>query len=143
MFVDRSSDAPRRLFVRLDPGEEVMSSLAAILQTHSQNVSGQITGIGTVRRAALGYYDLERRQYLRREVPGDMELVSFVGNVTWLDGRPFVHAHAVLSGPDFVPLAGHLFQAEIAATGEFCCVEGGGFLRREEDQATGLKLVVG
>jgi hypothetical protein len=144
MFVDRSSDAPRRLFVRLDPGEEVMSTLAEILQAHQQYISaGQIIGIGTVRKAVLGYFDLARRQYLRREVPGDMELASFVGNVTWMDGRPFVHAHVVLSGPDFVPQAGHLFQAEIAATGEFCYVEGGMPLRREEDQATGLKLVVG
>ncbi len=143
MFVDRSPDAPRRLFVRLDPGEEVMSTLAGIIQTHGDGASGQITGIGTVRKAVLGYYDLEKRQYLRREIPGDMELVSFVGNVTLLDGEPFVHAHAVLSGPDFVPHAGHLFQAEIAATGEFWCVEGGAFLRREEDKATGLKLVAG
>lgn len=144
MFVDRSSNAPRRLFMRLDPGEEVMSTLAAILEKHGAYISsGGITGIGTVRKAVLGYYDLARREYLRREVPEEMELVSFVGNVTYVDGKPFVHAHAVLSGPDFAPLAGHLFQAEIAATGEFFYVEGGERLKREEDRATGLKLIVG
>ena len=105
--------------------------------------AGGITGIGSVREAVLGYYDESRREYLRREVPGDMELISFVGNVTWLDGKPFVHAHAVLSGADFAPIAGHLFQAEIAATGEFFFVEGGKPLKREEDGAKGLKLIVG
>ena len=144
MFVDRSSNAPRRLFIRLDPGEEVIATLAALLEEQGAYISaGSITGIGSVRNAELGFFDSAKGAYARRTLQEEMELVSFVGNVSWLDGKPFVHAHAVLSGAEFRPFAGHLFAAEIAVTGEFFYVEGGRKLKREEDRARGLKLIVG
>ncbi len=39
MFIDRSSNAPRRLFIRLDPGEEVLATLAALLEQQGASVS--------------------------------------------------------------------------------------------------------
>lgn len=128
--------------VRLDPGEEVLSTLAAFCAREGVG-SASLAGIGAVRDAELGYFEGARREYLRRELPGEHELCSFSGNLTWRDGEPFVHAHVVLAGADFVPLAGHLFRATISATGEFWIGKGGVKVVRELDAATGLKLIAG
>ncbi len=144
MFVKVAEEDCRRVFVRLDPGEELVSALGEALASLGPPLeSGSVTGIGSVRRAVLGYYDLGQKKYLKQQFDEVLELVCLAGNVSLLDGRPFVHAHAVLSGPDYLTRAGHLFQAEIAATGELWVWEGGLRLARREDPFTGLKLISG
>jgi len=128
--------------VRLDPGEEVRASLTTFLER--EGVGGAtISGIGAVRDATLGYYDGTRGEYLRRELAGDHEVCSFSGNLAWVEGKPFLHAHVVLSGADFATVGGHLFEATIAATGEFWVTTLGARVERTLDQARGLKLISG
>jgi hypothetical protein len=102
---------------------------------------GSVTGIGAVMNTTLGYFDLHTKEYRQRVFPEDMELVSLTGNITRVDGAPFVHAHAVLSGEDFVAHAGHLFSAEIAVTGELFITPAAVRITRALDQRTGLKLM--
>jgi hypothetical protein len=61
-------------------------------------------------------------------LPDVWELVSFQGNVVLKDGLPFIHAHVTLSDHDLNTKGGHLFEATVAAVGEF-------FLRREDSTA--------
>lgn len=102
--------------------------------------AGWISAIGTVQRAVLGYYDHERGQYRRIPVEGLMEVVSCQGNVSLKDGRPFVHLHIVLSGPDGETVAGHLFESTVFV-GEFWLQEAiGPDLERRPDARSGLAL---
>jgi uncharacterized protein len=128
-------------FLRLDPGEDVLKTLTDFLRT--EEIGGAIlSGIGTLRKTILGYFDLPRQTYLKREYPEDVELVAFSGNVTTVDGGPFVHAHVLISGSDFTAQGGHLFGGEIAVTGEFFVWPTGGRIQRALDERSGLKLVV-
>jgi uncharacterized protein len=133
---------PPVCFVRLDPGDDLLGSLIEVVR-REQITAAAISGIGTVRKTTLGYFDVQRREYLKRELPEVLELVSLQGNLTWVDREPFIHAHVVVSGPDFLAHAGHLFQAEIAVTGEFFLACGGAPLARELDARSGLRLIVG
>ncbi len=126
--------------LRLDPGEEIMESLAAYLQ--SAGIEGAaITGIGAVKESTIGYFDLHKREYRNLEIPGDMELVSFMGSLTWADGEPVIHAHVTLSGEDYIAKSGHLFSAVIAVTGEFWIQPTGMKIERALNERTGLKLI--
>lgn len=137
-----SAGKPRWMFLRLNSGEELITRIQQELQAQQPPwPSALISGIGSVRKAELGYYRLDRKEYLRREFPEVMELVSLSGNVSWLEGRPFVHAHAVLGGEDFRTAAGHLFRAEVAATAEIFLEETELSLTRRPDATTGLKLL--
>ncbi len=128
--------------VRLDPGEEVCGTLAAFLGREGVG-SASIAGLGAVRGAVLGYFDGARREYLRRELPGEHELCSLTGNLSYRDGEPFVHAHAVLAGADFAVSGGHLFEATISATGEFWIATSEARIERKLDEASGLRLISG
>ena len=128
--------------VRLDPGEEILSTLTKFI-TDEEIAGGAITGIGAIRNTTIGYFDLHRKEYSKRRFSDDMELVNLTGNVTWVEGEPFVHAHVTISGSDFVAHSGHLFDAEIAVTGEFHLYPTDRRILRAQDERTGLKLIDG
>ena len=54
-----------------------------------------------------------------------------------MDGRPFVHAHAILGGRDFRAVAGHLREAEILAAGEVVLTVLPGKIVRKRDEKSG------
>jgi predicted DNA-binding protein with PD1-like motif len=129
-----------RLLVRLDRGEEVLASLAALCS--EQGIAcASLTGIGAVRDAELGYYDLESFTYATRSVPEVCELVSLVGNVALVDGAPFVHAHATLGDRELRLVGGHLVRATVAVTAEIFLDVHEGELERALDPEVRLKLL--
>ena len=126
--------------VRLDRGEGVTESLTAFLKEREIR-GGWLSGIGGVENAELGFYDLASRTYRRRRVEGTVELIHYAGNITMLDGEPFIHAHAVVSGADFRPLSGHFFEARVAVTGEFVIRPAAWGAKRGLDDVVGLNLI--
>ena len=126
--------------IRLDPGEEIIENLSAFVE--KRNIGGgSISGIGAVLDTTLGYFDLHQKIYDRKVYADDMELVSFVGNISWIDGKPMVHAHASLSGPDYQVVGGHLFSATVAVTGEFYLYPIDERIERAPDPRSGLNLI--
>lgn len=98
------------LVVSLEKGDPLRSSIESLAA--AENVpSARVTAIGAVEDAELGFYDLGRKEYLRRSFPGILELVSLEGSITVKDGKPFLHAHVAIAGSDFIAHGGHLFDA--------------------------------
>lgn len=126
--------------VRLERGEEVTSALTHFLAEKAIH-AGMITGLGGVGEAELGFYDLKAKTYLRRRIEGNLELVNYLGNITLVDGKPFIHAHAVVSGPDYQAYSGHFFGARVTITGEFIIRPADWEVKRTLDEFTGLKLM--
>lgn len=126
--------------VRLDRGEEVTEILERFLGKEGIH-AGTVSGLGGVRNVELGYYDLPSKTYRRQRQPGNLELIHYGGNITLLEGKPFIHAHAVVSGPDFKPYSGHFFGAEVTLTGEFVVRPADWKVNRLPDDYTGLKLM--
>ena len=81
--------------------------------------SGWIAGLGAVYDIELGYYDLNKKDYIKKRFKGEYEIASLAGNVTFLNDGYFVHTHTTICDSSFRALGGHLFDAKISATGEF------------------------
>jgi predicted DNA-binding protein with PD1-like motif len=126
--------------VRLERGEEITQTMEGFLQEEGIQ-GGVVTGIGGIEEAELGFYDLKMKTYIRKKIPGYLELIHYGGNITLVEGLPFIHAHAVVSGPDFSTQAGHFFNAKVAITGEFVVRTADWEVRRFLDELTGLKLM--
>ena len=103
--------------IRLDRGEEVISVLTRLCRDRGIECA-RLSGIGAVKDAELGYYDLAELSYVTRTIPDICELVSLQGNVALVDGKPFVHAHASLGNRNLELLGGHLAKATVAVTVE-------------------------
>jgi hypothetical protein len=128
-----------RVFIRLEMGDEVHPSLVQIAE-REQIFGGWLSGIGAASEVELGYYDLERKDYDRLRMEGDVEIASASGTLGLVDGRPFVHLHAVVSDRRCETRGGHLFRALTAATLEFVLLVSDSAIERTRDEATGLNL---
>jgi len=126
--------------VRCDMGDEVVSALTAFAAENGIN-SGTVIGIGAVRDVTLGYFDLLKKEYVKREFDGIYELLSLSGNYAKKNADTILHCHAVISDIHFNVYGGHLFRGAVAITGEFYIRPGGEEIYRCPDEATGLNLI--
>jgi uncharacterized protein len=104
--------------------------------------SGQLTGIGAFESATVGWFDLAARDHRRIEVDEQVEVVSFLGELTL--GPPASNeptALAVLGRSDGSPDGGHLLAGRVRPTLEVVITEAPTELRRRHDPATGLALI--
>jgi predicted DNA-binding protein with PD1-like motif len=89
----------------------------------------------------LGFFDRARRDYARRVIREQVEVVSLLGNVALDAGEPRVHVHAVVARHDGGALGGHLLGGTVDPTLEVVIVESPTTLHRKTDPATGLALL--
>ena len=130
----------RTYAVVFDPGDEVVRGLEDVARAESLSAA-HLTAIGAFRAVTLGFFDLERRDYLRNAVNEQCEVVSLVGNIAVDGERRKIHAHAVVGRRDGSTLGGHLLEAWVEPTLEVVIVEAPSHLRRRKDPRTGLPLL--
>jgi predicted DNA-binding protein with PD1-like motif len=105
--------------VRLDRGEEAVEKLTSFAV--AQKIPcGVLQGIGAVNNLELGYFDTRTGKYRRRRIRKTVEVVNLTGNISYLNKKPFIHAHITVADSDQKLLGGHLFQATVAVTLEIC-----------------------
>jgi hypothetical protein len=106
------------LFVRLDPGEEIHTSLREIADKVGFDAAAITSGIGRTRDNAYGHMS-ESGNYHRVEIAEACELVSLQGNIARLnDGSAFTHIHVTISDDEMGVHAGHLFNAVVEVVAE-------------------------
>lgn len=135
----RDFEQGRCFLARLDLGAEIVSQISDLAKREGIE-TGTLSAIGALSRAELACYDQAAHVYQTIRVEGPVEMVSALGNISLRDGRPFVHAHAVLADGEGRTRGGHLMKGEVFAA-EICLQElVGQPLIREHDPATGLHL---
>ena len=106
------------LLVRIDPGEEIHTSLQKLAQEVGFNAAAITSGIGRTRDNIYGYMNNEGI-YIKRQLEKPSELVSLSGNIARTqDGKPFTHIHCCWSDDDNNVHAGHMFQSVVHVVGE-------------------------
>jgi predicted DNA-binding protein with PD1-like motif len=127
---------------RMEPGDDILKTIQRVALEHNVK-SGQITLIGAVSSAKLGYFDRESGEYKDFLVERDLEVVSGMGNISRLDDdRVVVHAHLVVSDEEGRCWGGHLMEGcEVSVTIELVIIETDVDLRRAKDEMTGLNLL--
>lgn len=129
----------RHLVARMDKDLDLVEQITD-LASRARIEAAAFTVIGALRQAELSYYDQERREYRNFGVDGPVELVSCTGNISLMDSKPFVHAHAVLSDIAGRVTGGHLIKAQVFAAELYLVELSGEKLIREFDAETGLFL---
>ncbi|MFT3823330.1 MAG: DNA-binding protein [Chitinophagaceae bacterium] len=81
--------------------------------------AGQITGIGAVNKATLRFFNPDTKKYIDKTFSEQMEISNLSGNISAVEGKPFLHLHITLGRSDYSVLAGHLLDASIRGAGEF------------------------
>jgi len=115
----------------------------ALLEFASTNgfADAHLTAIGAFSEVTLGFFDRQRKTYIRIPINEQVEVLSFTGNIVRNDGRPSLHAHVVVGKADGTAHGGHFLGGRVWPTLEMILSEMPVHLWRAHDQETGLGLI--
>ncbi|KKM10819.1 hypothetical protein SY88_12135 [Clostridiales bacterium PH28_bin88] len=102
---------------------------------------GRVEAIGAVKKAVIGFYDQDKKEYGSLEFEEPLEILTCLGNFSRKDGLPKAHLHVTLSRHDGSTLGGHLMPGSTVFACEAVIEElVGPGLNRGYDPQTGLPL---
>ena len=126
--------------VSINIGEEVVETLKKFCKDNNIKL-GTISGIGAVKKATIGFYNLETKKYYPKELNGDYEITSLLGNISTMNGEVYLHLHINLADSTYNTFGGHLNSAVIGGAGEFIIEEIDGEVERGFNEEVGLNLL--
>ena len=129
----------RDFLVRVEHNSDLIQFITELAEKENIVVA-TITAVGALKKAKLGFYNQEKHEYQEIRIDSPHEIACCVGNVSIKDGRPFVHAHAVLADKNGNTKAGHLFEGMVFAAEVHLRELKGAVLERKYDEVTGLSL---
>jgi hypothetical protein len=131
----------KRIFMgRLPYGKNLLLAIQEFCE-HQEIALGILSVIGALKRAELGFYQQEKKEYSKLIYDQELEIVSCTGNISVRDGKPMVHAHICLADSAGNSFGGHLLQGSIIFAAELVITElSGELLVRGYDELTGLPL---
>jgi hypothetical protein len=123
-----------------ETGDEVVSTLTRFAKDN-RIAAGHFTAIGAFSDAGIGYFDWQKKEYLKNEVAEQVEVVSLIGDIAMDKGEPKVHAHVVVGKRSGAAMGGHLLEAHVRPTLELVLHEEGQQWKRKFDPESGLALI--
>ena len=127
------------IIVRLDVGEEIISSIMNILK-NEKIAFATITGIGATNDFTVGTYDVTNQLYNKSNYKGVYEIVSLLGNTSTMNNEPYIHIHMSAADKNNNVIGGHLNEAYISATAEIVLNIIETNVDRIKDPNTGLNI---
>ena len=125
--------------VRIDLGEDIIAQLKKLCEDE-RICLGRVEAIGATDRAVIGVYDLEKKEYYPEEINEFMEITSLNGNITAVDGKPYIHLHATLADQRHAIHGGHVLEMRVGATCEMFVTVLDEKVSRTKDEALGINL---
>jgi len=119
--------------------DEFIAGLTEFAENNRLKAS-HFTAIGAFREALFGWFDGEKKAYRKIPVTQQVEVISLVGDIGLINGKPAVHAHGVVGFPDGTTRGGHIISATVWPTLELFLTDEPSTLIKEEDPDTELFL---
>lgn len=135
------NETPKTYILVFETGDELAAGLLQFAQ--DQQLSGaSFKAIGALSSVRLGWLNWESKQYEPSvTLDEQVELVSLIGDIALLDGRPVVHAHAVVATRVGAARGGHLLSARVRPTCELALTVSPVPLQKIHDPEAGIALI--
>lgn len=135
------NERPRTFALVFKTNDELAQGLQSFA-SEQRLASASFTAIGALSFVKLGWFNWETKQYEPSVcLDEQVELLSLIGDIALKDGKPQVHAHAVVGKRDGTAHGGHLLQANVRPTCEVVLTESPAHLKKEFDPAAGIALI--
>lgn len=100
----------------MNHGENILESIEEIVADEKSTLL-IVAGIGMITDFELGYFDREKREYIRKSFNEPHELTMLQGSVA-SEGSPRMHIHAVVADRDHHTSGGHLLKGWVWISNE-------------------------
>ena len=121
-------------------GDEAFSGLLEFAEKY-HITSAHFTAIGALNGATLGWFDPQRKMYKKIPINGQHEVIAMIGDIALYQGKPSVHTHMVVAGPDGTTRAGHVLAAFASPTLEVMVTVDPVTMQKRLDPETDLTLI--
>lgn len=129
------------ILLRIDRGEEILACIQSVCEKEKITL-GSVSGLGAVGEVTLGVFNREQFVYEKQTLTGDMEIASCSGNISTMEGKPYLHIHMVVGNvTQDICHGGHLNRAIVSLTGEFILHRIDGAIDRAYSPEVGLNLI--
>lgn len=125
--------------LRLEIGEEIIESVKDVCTRHNIKAA-HITGIGALKKAVVGVFNMDTKVYKSNEYNCFTELTALCGNASVMNGDSYIHLHASLADEEGCAFGGHLNEGVIGATAEIFITVLDGAIERVHCDETGLNV---
>src|SRR5271170_6191381 len=136
-----NTDVPTKQYaVIFYQGDEAFSGLLEFAEKYHVT-SAHFTAIGALNGATLGWFDPQRKMYKKILIPGQHEVIGMSGDIALYEGKPVVHTHMVVGGPDGTTRGGHVLEAYVSPTLEVMVTVNPAAMQKRLDPETDLTLI--
>jgi uncharacterized protein len=136
--IDKS---PKTFILVFNMGDELAKGLLKFAEEHELSAAS-FKAVGALSSVRLGWFSWESKKYEPSvTLDEQVELLSLIGDVALYQGKPVVHAHAVVGKKDGAAHGGHLLEAYIRPTCEVVLTESPAHLQKYVDPESGLALI--
>jgi predicted DNA-binding protein with PD1-like motif len=130
----------RKFILVFETADEVVSGLSDFARENDIKTAF-FAGVGACQKVTLGFFDLEKKDYEKRAINEQVEVMSIIGNIAIYQNEPKIHAHIVIGKRDSTAHGGHLIEAVVRPTLEILVTESPLKLIRTLDAETNLPLI--
>lgn len=128
------------IVLRLEVGEDINESL--LFLAGKENIAlASVSGIGATDCFTVGVFHIESKDYNKKHYTGNHEITSLTGNITEMNGAPYVHLHVTCAGKDGNIVGGHLLSARISLTAELFIRTVDGSVERTRDEEMKINVL--
>ncbi|UCE13829.1 MAG: DNA-binding protein [Candidatus Heimdallarchaeota archaeon] len=118
--ISRQGKSGKVFVARIKSGNDLLRALNDLVEEHKIKAGVFLSGVGLLRKAGLRNckslpkeYPItdENRSYM--EITKPLEILALSGNISEVEGKPWVHAHVTLSyidGEEIRVVGGHLIE---------------------------------
>jgi predicted DNA-binding protein with PD1-like motif len=132
---------PKTFILIFKTGDELAKGLLQFAEQEKLSAAS-FKAVGAFSSVRLGWYSWESKKYEPSvTLDEQVELLSLIGDVALKDGKPVVHAHAVIGKKDGTAYGGHLLEAHIRPTCEVVLTESPTPLQKFIDLESGLAVI--
>jgi uncharacterized protein len=140
-YVRVARDRGARTFVLVfDRGDDLHAELMRFAAEERVG-SGSLRGIGGFSKATLGYFDREKKAYEPIDIGEQVEVLSLLGTLSMMDGKPHAHMHATVGFRGGAVKGGHVQAGAVWPTLELFVSEYSGELHRAMVPDVGAALI--
>src|SRR5882724_9174132 len=141
MHFRKIDESPKTFILVFETGDELAEGLLRFAKEQKLSAAS-FKAVGALSSVRLGLVSWESKKYEPSvTLDEQVELLSLIGDVALKDGKPVVHAHAVIGKRDGTAHGGHLLDAHIRPTCEVILTESPIHLQKQIDPQSGLALI--
>jgi uncharacterized protein len=132
---------PKTFVLVFQTGDELANGLSKFADEQKLSAAS-FKAVGALSSVRLAWFSWESKKYEPSvTLDEQVELLSLIGDVALNEGKPAIHAHAVIGKRDGTAYGGHLVEAHIRPTCEVVLTESPAHLQKFVDPESSLALI--